>query len=597
MGIVPLVAILVATAAAVIYTVVSRNEPLLGLDLQGGVSVVLRPTGEVTDEALEQSISILRNRVDALGVAEPDISRQGETILVQLPGVKDPDRALTLVGQTAELRFRPVFAQLPTAGLDLESMIADGSLQRVFDGEIDIQGNPIESDDEDTPTGEDTTTTTEADDTTTTTEDEGEADDTTTTTEDDEESFGIGTGEVALPAQDGTTTTPTTIASTSTAPTTTEAPSDPAPTTTILDEAQIAEDLFGVVRPERFEGVEGFRLTEPEEDIFEDHVVLAETDADGNEVARYQLGPAELTGETLADAEPFIVGVSQWAVSADFKGGAAGIDQFNAIAGPCFRAEPTCPTRAVAIVLDGRVVSAPQIQAETFDGQVQITGNFDESAARDLSTVLKFGALPVELEPQQAQTVSATLGQDALDAGAIAGVIGLLAVAAFIIGYYRLLGVIAILSLIISGLLLWAIIAYLGETRGLALTLAGVTGLIVSIGVSVDSNIVYFEHLKEDLHTGRTLRSSVQRSFTDAFRTIVKADVASLIGATLLYLLTVGPVRGFALYLGLATILDLIVSYFFLRPATRLLGRSDRFAANPAPLGLPPVTGLPGATR
>jgi preprotein translocase subunit SecD len=155
------------------------------------------------------------------------------------------------------------------------------------------------------------------------------------------------------------------------------------------------------------------------------------------------------------------------------------------------------------------------------------------------------------------------------------------------IAFYRLLGVIAMLSLALSAGILWSIISYLGASQGLALTLAGVTGLIVSIGVSLDSNIVYFEHLKEDVRRGRTMRSSVDRSFDSAFSTIVKADVASLIGAGVLYWLTIGPVRGFALYLGLATLIDLVASYFFMRPAVILLVRSRRFRDRPQAFGLP----------
>ena len=163
-------------------------------------------------------------------------------------------------------------------------------------------------------------------------------------------------------------------------------------------------------------------------------------------------------------------------------------------------------------------------------------------------------------------------------------------VAIFIVGYYRVLGVIAMLSLLISAALLWSIISYLGANQGLALTLAGITGIIVSIGVSVDSNIVYFEHLKEDVANGRTLRTSVEKAFPVAFSTIVKADVASLIGAVVLYALTVGAVRGFALYLGIATILDLVATYFFMGPAVRWVSRTPAIAGSSALMGIPGLT-------
>ena len=192
--------------------------------------------------------------------------------------------------------------------------------------------------------------------------------------------------------------------------------------------------------------------------------------------------------------------------------------------------------------------------------------------------------------PENQQIVSATIGQDALRAGVIAGVIGLLLVAIFIISYYRILGVVAMMSLFISGALLWSIISFLGESQGLALTLAGITGIIVSIGVSVDSNIVYFEHLKEDVRNGRTVRTAVNKAFPLAFSTIVKADVASLIGSILLYMLTVGAVRGFALYLGISTVLDLVATYFFMGPAVEWIARTPRIAGSSALMGIPGLT-------
>jgi preprotein translocase subunit SecD len=164
--------------------------------------------------------------------------------------------------------------------------------------------------------------------------------------------------------------------------------------------------------------------------------------------------------------------------------------------------------------------------------------------------------------------------------------IGFALVSLYLIAYYRLFGLVAIASLVISMALLWTIIAWLGASQGLALTLAGVTGLIVSVGTSVDSNIVYFEHVKEDVRAGRSVRSSVNRAFPIAFSTIVKADVASLIGATVLYLLTVGQVRGFALFLGLATVLDLIATYFFMGPVVRLMAQRESMTTHPRRYGI-----------
>ncbi len=537
-GVLPLIAFVGFTVASVAYTFVAGNSPVLGLDLQGGVSVVLQPSEDIeAGDTLDQSVEIIRNRVDALGVAEPEITRQGDTILVQLPGVRDQDRALELVGQTAELRFRPVLQVLPPVG---------------------DTGVPA------TTAGDGATTTTAGDGATTTTAPAP------TTTGGDEQGLGL---EGLAPGEGAAAQTATTADA---------APATTAPTTTVPTEIPPIDTTLP--EPLNDEGLTPRALDRPRREV-----VLAERDDDGVILARYHLGPTALTGDSLegADAVTDQVG-TQWLVNPTFRGGENGIDKFNAIATTCYSGGPECPTRQLAIVLDGDVVSAPTIQQPTFErDQIQITGDFDESSAKDLALVLRYGALPVTLEPQQTQTVSATLGEDALRAGLIAGLIGLSVVVLFMIAYYRLLGVVAIASLVLEFALIWALISLLGETRGLALTLAGVTGLIVSIGISVDSNVVFYEHLKEDVANGRTFRSTVERSFQSSFSTIVAADVASLIGAVVLFFLSVGPVRGFALMLGLSTAVDLVASWFFIRPAVLILSRVPRWRDRTQVFGMP----------
>ena len=468
------IAIIVVAAGGVVYTLVSGNEPLLGLDLQGGASVVLEPTRAPEPEELEVAVEIIRNRVDGLGVAEPEISTQGGNILVQLPGVDEQQRALDLVGQTAELRFRPVLSVLGEA--EYAAVAAEDPLRGLY------------------------------------------------------------------------------------ALTEGEAPAD-------------AE------------------------------VVLPNYDDDRNIVARYRLGPSAVAGDSLEGAVAQFHSFIGWHVAPTFKPGSEGIDLFNAVGRRCHGRDPSCPTGQVAIELDNEVVSAPAVQADSavfspFErSEITISGRFTEDEARDLALVLDYGALPVELEAQQSQIVSASLGTDALAAGVLAGLIGLALVSAYLIVYYRLLGLVAIASLGLSGAMLWTIIAWLGESQGLALTLAGVTGLIVAIGVSVDSNVVYFEHLKEDVRSGRTLRSAVDRAFPVAYSTIVKADFASLIAAGVLYWLTSGPVRGFALYLGLATILDLIATYFFMGPLIGLMSRGSGLYAHPGRFGIPASLAKTGASQ
>ena len=484
-----LLAIVVIAGASLTYTLVAGNKPLLGLDLQGGVSVVLKPVQQVDNDTIDQAITIIRQRIDAIGVAEPEITRQGNNILIQIPGVKDKERALELVGQTAELQFRPVLANVP---IDPQEATTTTS------------GNPA------------TPTTTVAPDVST-----------TSTTIDPTKTVG------GLPLD-------------------------------VCSAGLSAEEINAAGQ-----------------------AVLPQCQ-DGLLVGSYAVGPVALTGSALETARANLADSGQWTVSPTFKSGDDGIGGFNAIAGQCFTKGSTCPTGQLAIVLDGRVLSAPSINSQSFKAdQIEISGSFNERTAKDLATALKYGALPVEFEQQQAQVVSATLGKDALHAGLIAGLVGLIAVSIYMMAFYRVLGLFAVLKLGVEAALLWSIISWLGANNGLALTLAGITGIIVSIGVSLDSNVVYYEHLKEDINHGRSIRSATDKSFVSAFSTIVKADVASLIGAALLWWLTVGPVRGFAFYLGLSTALDLLTSWAYMRPVVKLATRSKFLLTRPWLLGLP----------
>jgi preprotein translocase subunit SecD len=457
-----LLLILVVAGGAFLATAGRKKTPALGLDLKGGVLVVLKPTKPVNNSILNQSIDIIRARVDALGVAEPEISRLGSNIVVQLPGVANKTRALQIVGQTAELRFRPVLADLPP-----------------------YSSSP--------PTTSKPTTT--------------------------------------VP---GATTTV------------------PASTTTTVAPAQIPTTAAADDKPEN-------------------PVVLPQI-VKGHVTQRYELGPSELTGKVVKTATARAPqGAEGWSVDVEFTGD--GSKKFDDLAKAYYK-------QRVAIVLDGVVKSAPQIDVQQFNGKASITGGpggFTEGESKDLALVLRFGALPVQLERQTVQEVSATLGKDSLNAGLIAGAIGLGLVLLYMTLYYRALGVVVLLGLGVSGALLYAIITWLSASYGLALSLAGATGIIVSVGVTVDSYIVYFERLKDEIRSGKTLRSSVDRGFTRAYRTILAADISSLIGAGLLYWLTVGPVRGFALFLGLSTLLDLVTAYMFTRPLVSILGRSRLF--------------------
>ena len=483
--VVSLVAILVIAAGTFGANLVAGNHPSLGLDLQGGASVTMTPKGTYDSAALSVAVEIIRKRVDSIGVAEPEIIRQGDTVVVNLPGVKDQQQALDLIGRTGAVELRPV---------------------------LKMAENPDAT----------TTTTTVKGATTTTVKGA------TTTT--------VKGATTTLPAPSGGVGSARHISASAT--TTTTVPVNPQ---TGLPEGQ-------TILP----------------------------DKDGKIL--YLLGPVAGTGEVFSSDTKAEVDAGAWSVVAALRSGAAGEDVWNALTTRCYAGGADCPTKQVAIILDGKVQSAPVVNAPTFtNGTVSITGSFTQKEATELSRVLQFGAVPVQFDLPTVQTVSASLGKDSLKAAVISGLIGVLLVLIFLMFYYRLIAVVVVAGLGVSGLLLWSVISWLSKTNGLALTLSGTAGIIVSIGVTVDSYVVFFEKLKDDVLAGRTLRNSAVRGFDSAWRTILAADTVSLLGAIILWKLTVGSVRGFAFFLGLSTMSDIVVSYFFTRPAVLLLARTKLF--------------------
>jgi preprotein translocase subunit SecD len=497
---------LLIVAIPLAAVVATGTNPQLGLDLQGGISVVLAPKqgAKVEEGTLAQAVNIIRNRIDSLGVAEPDINRQGNNIIIDLPGVKDRDKALNIVGQTAELRFRGVLQSLPPENV------------------------PV------------TTTTTTVPASTTTTAAGGA----TTTTAAGSTSTTVQRGSVTQ----GQATSSTAATTATTAPTTTT--TVPPTTTTTL------APLEGIV--------------ETTEDIPDQEVVLPVRKGVGDEEApRLRLGPTLMTGRDVKTASSVYRTGEGWLVLLNFTD--EGFKKFQDVAQQWY-------LRQVAVVLDGVVQSYPTIQTQRFDtNEVQITGNFKESEAKDLALVLKYGALPVPLERQTVQDVSPTLGKDQLRSGIAAGLIGLAFVAIYMTVYYRLLGLVIIAGLLIVAGILYSLTSWLGSAIGLTLTLSGVTGIIVSVGTTVDSYVVYFERLKDEVRSGKTIRSSLDRGFTRSFRTILAGNFVSLIGATLLYFLAIGSVRGFAFFLGVTTVLDIFVAYFFMHPVVSIIGRRQAF--------------------
>ncbi len=300
-------------------------------------------------------------------------------------------------------------------------------------------------------------------------------------------------------------------------------------------------------------------------------------------VTYYHVGPAFLLGADIEGAEAGFIGTidAGWVVDPAFT--AEGGLKFEEATAQLTLFTPGDPRRSLAIVVDGQVVSAPQVSEQLAPGEaldadvVYITvggGDEQQAEAEDLATILRYGALPTTFERERVESVSASLGSDSLQAGLIAGVGGLTLVGIALLFYYRALGLIAMLGLSVFGSLLLTVISLMSRYQGTTLTLAGVTGIIVSVGITSDSYIVFFERIKEEHRRGRPLRTAVDQGFSRAFRTILTADTVTFVGAILLWILAIGPVKGFAITLGIATVIDVIVAYFFTRPAAQLLVRS-----------------------
>jgi preprotein translocase subunit SecD len=486
-------------------------KPILGLDLRGGLSVTYCPlqkgsstqcaTHGVSSGTLNEVVNILEDRVNALGVAQPNISVQGPDVVVQLPGVKNAQAIKNEIGGTAQLFFRKV--------LCLADPYVAPSTKKTT-----------------TPTS---TTTAKKSSTTTTTKKSS----TTTTT------------APAKTVNDGYVSPPV-------------CPSSYTPT-------------YSSPNPPVYPLLTSYQTNTPVQDS--DHptgdVVLALAGTGTPPAERLELGPVLATGSILSGAYATDTSTG-WQVVFDLTG--PGNVIFNSkIAGPNYHYQ-------VGADLDGIVESDPMMDASSFTGSGEISGGgINATTAGQLALLLKYGALPVSIYPLTSEVVSASLGASSLHAGLLAGALGLLLVMAYTIFYYRALGIVVVLGLVSSGAVLYALIATLGHKEGLTLDLSGITGLIVSVGITVDSYVVYFERLKDEVRAGRSIRSSVDKGFRSAYRTILSADAVSFIGALVLYLLSIGAVKGFALMLGISTLLDVLTAYVFTRPLVILLGRNRLF--------------------
>ena len=443
-----------------VYVYTNQIQPKLGLDLQGGISVILTADEGTDKELIEQAVEIMRTRIAAFGeVQEPEISISGEnSVLVQLPGITDQEKALQAVGTTGLLTFRPVL---------------NSSLNIGYSPALDITQDP---DDPDNP---------------------------------------------IVNAPEGV---------------------DPITGITIDDNPNDISYLLSI--------------------------------RDGYPVI-YELGPAELSGSDIKDALA-VYPQNEWIVQLVLKEDS--VQKFTDLTKKL--ASLSGEQRKLAIVLDNEVISAPGIAIDvdpntgiTGDTAAISMGNADQGeSANNLAVVLRYGALPVSFERSSIQKVSATLGENTLNLGLQAGFVGLVIVSFFLLIYYRLNGLVAILGLSSFGALFYSVIALLGEFQGYTLTLAGIAGVIVSIGLTADSYIVIFEKLKDELKVGRSFNFATEKAVKEAWNTILVADFVSIIASVILYILAVGPIRGFALTLGVATVFDLFYTRLFIGNAVPSLG-------------------------
>jgi preprotein translocase subunit SecD len=533
--------IVIVSIALLAVNLISDNKPVLGLDLQGGISVVLSAEQSATAEDLDGIRDLIRDELEGRGIAEPDVRVEGENVIVDLPGVRDQRDALEAVDVTGIVQLRPLMSPctppIEETSTTVESTATESSAPDTTPSESTAQIDSTQ------PGATGTTTATPS---------------------------GLRT-----PAAAGTSTPvtsePGSTSPTSAAPGSSEptATSEPGPTTT-------TQPPLGPVGPNPVTTYPPTPYGPPPPPTDQTVTELVNKDGLTCVVGPVELGPSGQTGGQLfarGSASAVLDQAQGWIVTADLTTDGRGT--FNQLASACFTRQQNCPIGQLAIVLDGVVQSAPQVEAASYPNTITISGQgagaFSESEARSLARVLDRGAFPVQVRTESVQTVSPTLGEDSVRAAVFAALVGVVLLLLGLSYFYRRLIVVVIAGLAVWALLIYSAAAIISQTTNYALSLAGVTGIIVAVGITVDSYVVYFERLKEEVRHGRTVRNSAGRSFKTTWRTIIAADFVSLIAAAVLFALSVGSVRGFALYLGVTTVCDLIVCWFFTRPAVLLL--------------------------
>ncbi|MEU1754554.1 protein translocase subunit SecD [Micromonospora matsumotoense] len=575
-----------------------RLEPRLGLDLIGGTRLTLEATNSLdgkppTSANLEEARQIIESRVNAYGVAEAEVVTEGNrNIVISLPG---ENRDLTDVGSAAELRFRKVLKAADGSGAvaapatpapsGSASPSPSGSASPKASGSASpkVSGSPSaggqgggapapSATPSATPSGSASPSAPAA------SPSASEAP-VPQSIEEQRKAVEKKVGAPAWAAASGL-----------------QAPADlatnPALAETLKPFGTLSPQEIAVLTPQMQFNVPTITCAQldkrPPASIKDEkqQAVACEGGA-----AKYLLDQAKVVGTDVKDANAVLDQASTWVVSLNFTGDGQSKwteltrEAFNNTGGGCDQTALGQDGKCrVAVVLDNEIVSSPEIQG-VLTGDSQITGSFDNTSANALASQLRYGALPVTFVPQEQQNVTATLGDSHLRAGLLAAGIGMLLVIVYSFFYYRLLGSVIFLSLVLSALLVFGALVVLGRSIGFTLTLAGIAGMIVSLGVAADSFVIYFERLKDEIREGRSPRSAVPRAWIRARRTIVSANAITLMSAVVLYIVSVGTVKGFAFALGLATVLDLVVVFLFRHPIMTMFARTPAFLS-------PRVSGL-----
>jgi preprotein translocase subunit SecD len=605
-------------------------KPHLGLDLAGGQRITLqaKPSsgGDVNKQNLDQAVNIISSRVNGAGVAEAEVSTQGDDIIVvEIPGKPD-DNLAARIGETAQLRFRLVAQEIGPASSATSTTPTTSAPTTPAPTEASSSGStsaPPSSGSTAATSGSPTTTApvVKPDPTQSTTDEpdrpqskpgSNKADQRRQLTE-----APAAAASSAGPTTSGSTTGTATTSTTSTEPTEpTEATSTasttgpPAalvpPQLVTIDNAYTWSTGPGnewLARLAAFDCDKPLDPTQPGQFDIPSQPLLA-CDAQGN---RYLLSPSnrypepgdsskveDLEGTDVTDASAGIPqGGLNYVVNLEFNSHGAKVfgDVTTKIAGT---------GQQLAIVLDGQVVSAPQNDQPIVGGQAQIFGPttdpFTFEEADNLANTLKYGSLPLTFKTLAKDDLGPELASNQLDAGILAGIIGLILVVAYCVLYYRGLSLVIIASLLIAGALTYASVLLLGHAYGFTLTLPGIAGFIVAVGITADSFIVYFERLRDEVRDGRTLRTSVETGWVRARATILAADAVSFLAALVLYIFAIGVVKGFAFALGLSTVIDVFVVFFWTKPMVSLLARTRFFGhghkwsgLDRQHLGMPPL--------